>query len=56
MFNFTWPFKFWLDSPLASAVPVISMKEAVPFVLEYPNVDTFVKIQIWDRKVSHIND
>ena len=29
MFNFSWAFKFWLDSPV---VPVISMKEAVSFV------------------------
>ena len=37
MFNFSWAFKFWLDSPI---VPVISMKEAVSFVLDYPSVDS----------------
>ena len=41
MFNFPSPFKFRLDSPVASVIPVISMKETVSFVFEYPNEDSF---------------
>ena len=45
-----------LDLPVVSIIPLISMKQTVPFVFKYPTWIAFVKIQIWDRKVSYFND